>query len=569
MEANVANNTNAIRKENVSLALIQPSKLNPRKTFDEAAIKELSDSIASQGVLQQIGLRPIADTDRYEIIFGERRYRASIMAGLETIPADIYDVTDEEAVEIAVTENLQREGVSPIEEANAYQSLMDSGRYDVQSLAVQFGKSEAYIRTRLKFTTLIPEIAQLLEVDAITMSVASEICRYGTDIQKEVYDKHLCENTYGSWRGLKASEVARRIEQNFTTDLERYSFDKGMCASCPHNTKNLLLFCEGTCGKCTNRKCLEDMNSSYLIDKAVDMIAENPAYALRQGRYDTNDAVVERLSAMGYEIETPNTYIQPYPTMPHEPTAEEYETTEDFAEAHSEYEQDLSEYNDAVEQINAKAENGEIIIYIVIEKNDIRIGYAMKPSEASVNGTADNKADDPIVKLEKQDIRNKEIAVEKTVADTKKQILEADMTETKFGQDEEKMVYYFMLSSLRKEHFSAVGLTEKQGGYLSDEEKMEIVSNLNAKTKAVIRRDYLIANFKDAFGSNMVAKLLLGFAKKHMPEQLAEIEKGYNEVYEKRHQRIEEKKAALMPKNEEPQTEETETTSDEASENAA
>ena len=193
----------------------------------------------------------------------------------------------------------------------------------------------------------------------------------------------------------------------------------------------------------------------------------------------------------------------------------------------------------------------------------------MKPSEASENGTADNKADDPIVKLEKQDMRNKEIVLEKTVADTKKQILEADMTETKFGQDEERMVYYFMLSSLRKEHFSAVGLTEKQGGYLSDEEKMEIVSNLNAKTKAVIRRDYLIANFKDAFGSNMVAKLLLGFAKKHMPEQLAEIEKGYNEVYEKRHQRIEEKKAALMPKNEEPSAEETENTADEASENAA
>lgn len=569
MEANVANNANAVRKENVSLALIQPSKLNPRKTFDEAALKELSDSIASQGVLQQIGLRPIADTDRYEIIFGERRYRASIMAGLETIPADIYDVADEEAVEIAITENLQREGVSPIEEANAYQSLMDSGRYDVQSLAVQFGKSEAYIRTRLKFTTLIPEIAQLLEADAITMSVASEICRYGTEIQKEVYNKHFCDNTYGSWRGLKASEVAKRIEQNFTTDLERYPFDKGMCASCPHNTKNLLLFCEGACGKCTNRKCLEDMNTSYLIDKAVDMIAEYPTYALRQGRFDTNEAVVERLSAMGYEIETPNTYNQPYPTMPKEPTAEEYETSEDFAEAYSEYEQDLSEYRDAVEGIKAKADNGEITIYIVIEKNDIRIGYAVKPTETSMNTTADNKADDPIVKLEKQDIRNKEIAVEKTVADTKKQILEADITETKFGQDEEKMVYYFMLSSLRKEHFSAVGLTEKQGGCLSDDEKMEIVSNLNAKTKAVIRRDYLIANFKDAFGSNMVAKLLLGFAKKHMPEQLAEIEKSYNEVYEKRHQRIEEKKAALMPKNEETSAEKTENTTDEASENAA
>lgn len=561
--------TKAIRKENVSLTLIQPSAFNPRKTFDEAALKELSDSIASQGVLQQIGLRPIADTDRYEIIFGERRYRASVMAGLETIPADIYDVTDDEAVEIAVTENLQREDVSPIEEANAYQSLMDGGRYDVQSLAVQFGKSEAYIRTRLKFTTLIPEIAQLLEADAITLSVASEICRYGTDIQKEVYEKHLCENTYGSWRGLKASEVARHIEKNFTTDLVRYSFDKSMCASCPHNTRNLLLFCEGTCGKCTNRKCLEDMNASYLVDKAVDMIAEFPAYSLRQGRFDTNEAAVERLTAMGYEIETPNTYVQPYPTQPEAPTAEEYETPEDFAEAHSEYEQDLSEYHDAVEEVNARAENGEITVYIVIEKNDISIGYSVKPSETSDNGTAEGNAHDPIVKLEKQDIRNKEIAVEKTVADTKKQILEADMTETKFGQDEERMVYYFMLSSLRKEHFSAVGLTEKQAGCLSDDEKMEIVSNLNAKTKAVIRRDYLIANFKEAFGSNTVARLLLGFAKKHIPEQLAEIEKGYNEVYEKRHQRIEEKKAALMPKNEEPTAEANETSEDESNEEAA
>lgn len=560
--------TKAVRKENVSLALIQPSAFNPRKTFDEASLKELSESIASQGVLQQIGLRPIADTDRYEIIFGERRYRASVMAGLATIPADIYDVTDDEAVEIAVTENLQREDVSPIEEANAYQRLIDSGRYDVQSLAVQFGKSEAYIRTRLKFIALIPEIAQLLETDAITVSVATEICRYGTDIQKEVYDKHLCGNSYGSWRGLKASEVARQIEQNFTTDLERYSFDKGMCASCPHNTKNLLLFCEGACGKCTNRKCLEDMNASYLVDKAVDMIAEHPAYPLRQGRFNTNETVVERLSAMGYEIETPNTNNQPYPKLPQEPTAETFGTPEDFAEAYSEYEQAMSNYHDAMKEINVKAEDGEIIVYIVIEKNDIRIGYSMKPSDASMNGTADNKADDPIEKLEKQDMRNKEIAVEKTVADTKKQILEADMTETKFGQDEEKMVYYFMLSSLRKEHFSAVGLTEKQGGCLSDDEKMEIVSNLNAKTKAVIRRDYLIANFKDAFGSNTVAKLLLGFARKHMPEQLAEIEKGYNEVYEKRHQRIEEKKTALMPKTEKPQAEDHETSVNENEEAA-
>lgn len=75
---------------------------------------------------------------------------------------------------------------------------------------------------------------------------------------------------------------------------------------------------------------------------------------------------------------------------------------------------------------------------------------------------------------------------------------------------------------------------------------MRIIENLTAKQKAVIRRDYLIANFKDAFGNNATASLLLDFAKKHMSEELANIQDGYNEVYEKKHQRIEEKKAALL-----------------------
>ena len=172
----------------------------------------------------------------------------------------------------------------------------------------------------------------------------------------------------------------------------------------------------------------------------------------------------------------------------------------------------------------------------------------------------------PLEKLEKQDRRNKEIALEKTVEDTKKRILEVDTTETKFGADEEKMIYYFLLSSLRREHYAAVGIENEDVYYLSDKDKMNIIENLNGKAKAVIRRDFLIANFKDAFGGNAVATLLLGFAEKHMPETLAEIRKGYDEVYEKRHQRIEEKKAVLAVQDkakqeagqqEEPQPEES------------
>ena len=131
----------------VALADIQPSNYNPRKNFDEKSLAELADSIRQQGVLQAIGVRPIAE-NRFEIVFGERRYRASQIAGLEEIPAVILDISDETAEEMAVTENLQRKDVTPIEEANAYQKLIESGRHDVQSLAVQFGKNESYIRTR-------------------------------------------------------------------------------------------------------------------------------------------------------------------------------------------------------------------------------------------------------------------------------------------------------------------------------------------------------------------------------------------------------------------------------------
>ena len=96
------------------------------------------------------------------------------MAGLETVPAVIYEVSDEVAEEMAVTENLQRKDVHP-RGSKRLSELIESGRHDIQSLAMQFGKNETYIRTRLKFVSLIPEIAELLEKDEITISVASEI----------------------------------------------------------------------------------------------------------------------------------------------------------------------------------------------------------------------------------------------------------------------------------------------------------------------------------------------------------------------------------------------------------
>lgn len=531
----------------VALADIQPSNYNPRKNFDEKSLAELADSIRQQGVLQAIGVRPIAE-NHFEIVFGERRYRASQIAGLEEIPAVILDISDETAEEMAVTENLQRKDVTPIEEANAYQKLIESGRHDVQSLAVQFGKNESYIRTRLKFVSLIPEIAQLLEQDELTISVATEICRYGEDIQHDIYEKHLKEGLlYNSWRGMKASEVAKNIERSYTTDLKRYFFDKTVCLSCPHNTNNMMLFCEeGSCGNCANRKCLEEMNASYLAEKAVQLMEQRPLALLCRDFYGCNEKVVEQLVASGFEVEKLSVRPADYPEEPEAPDMEDYENDEEYAEAYKEYEKELSEYKEECEDVNRRSEAGEITLYVTIGHNDISLCYVENAEIETVAGEAKDAIVSPIEKLEKQDKRNKEIAQEKTVKDTKKQILEVDMTETKFGADEDRMIYFFMLPLLRREHFEAMGIETKETYYhLKDEDKMNIIANLTAKQKAIIRRDFLISNFKNASGSNATASLLLDFAKKHMPDQLTDIQNGHNEVYKKRHLRIEEKIAVL------------------------
>lgn len=124
------------------------------------------------------------------------------------------------------------------------------------------------------------------------------------------------------------------------------------------------------------------------------------------------------------------------------------------------YEQDFSNYMEKCKSIHERIDTGELTFYISIGQKEITLCYMA--SAAANADMATEKQLSPVEKLEKQDKRNKEIAVEKTVADAKKQILDVDMSESKFTQDEEKMIYFFLLSSLRREHFGVFGIGEKK-----------------------------------------------------------------------------------------------------------
>ena len=138
-------------------------------------MQELAESIRQVGVLQPICVRP--KDEGYEIVYGERRYWAAALADLPSIPAFVRTMTDAEAEDAAITENLQREDVTPLEEAAAYKRALESGRHSVESLVGKFGKSEAYIRSRLKLNELIEELADLLDREEISVGVAIEIAR--------------------------------------------------------------------------------------------------------------------------------------------------------------------------------------------------------------------------------------------------------------------------------------------------------------------------------------------------------------------------------------------------------
>lgn len=164
--------------ENISLiklSRIKAGEYQPRQTFKEDKLQELSDSIKENGVLQPIILRSIGEDGQYEIIAGERRFRASKKAGLTEIPAIIKRLNNHQALELAIVENIQRSDLTVIEEARSYQKLMQEFSYTQEQVAQKVGKSRSHVANNLRLLGLPKNVQDLLNEDTITMGHARAI----------------------------------------------------------------------------------------------------------------------------------------------------------------------------------------------------------------------------------------------------------------------------------------------------------------------------------------------------------------------------------------------------------
>lgn len=173
---------------------IIPNKDQPRKTFDEGALQELADSITQHGVLQPLLVRPLT-TGGYQLVAGERRWRASRMAGLKEVPVVVKELTDVETMEIAIIENLQREDLNPIEEAEGLQALIDKCGFTQEEVATSVGKSRPAIANALRLLKLPKEVRAMTRDGSISAGHARALLAFDNDVMiKEAADNIIRNN---------------------------------------------------------------------------------------------------------------------------------------------------------------------------------------------------------------------------------------------------------------------------------------------------------------------------------------------------------------------------------------
>lgn len=210
----------ALKPSKLNVAHLRPGTYQPRRHFDDSAIEQLAESIRAHGVLQPLLVRPIGE-DEYEIIAGERRWRASQAAKLHEVPVIIQDLTDEEALEIALIENLQRQDLTPLEEADGYKQLIDKFGHTQEKLAQQLGKSRSHIANMMRLLALPAEVKTMLDEGVITSGHARALLSADDPlaVARRVVEEGL--NVRQTERVAAGKEVAKDPEDTVTAAKDK------------------------------------------------------------------------------------------------------------------------------------------------------------------------------------------------------------------------------------------------------------------------------------------------------------------------------------------------------------
>lgn len=295
---------NNMEKEIVEVSLddIIPNRFQPRLSFDEDALNELAKSIRQHGIIQPLVLRKVGN--KYEIIAGERRYKASYIAGLSKVPAIIIDLNDNESAEVAIVENIQRKNLSPIEEAKSYKKLLDRGYLTQDELASRMGKTQGSISNKLRLLNLSQDVQDALLNNQISERHARSLLKLeNEDEQIEVLNRIINERLNVRETDSLINSYVNNEEYVPVASPRGFGLGKGSSSSIDFNT-----FFDTSDEEKVEPVAIEDKVYPSIEDKVYPVIEKEETLLLEEETDDTKrellqDKVknfIEQLKAEGY-----------------------------------------------------------------------------------------------------------------------------------------------------------------------------------------------------------------------------------------------------------------------------
>ncbi len=557
--------------ENIPIGKIKPDPKQPRKTFDEKQLQQLSDSIKEFGVLQPITVRKSGKD--FIIVMGERRFRASKIANKKTIPCIVRTYENDEVLEVQIIENLQRKDVEPTEEAEAIAYLSD--KYQPSEIAKRLGRTDNFIRQRLKLAGLIDGFKHFVRSGEMTISLGVGVALF------EPEEQQMMLETMGE--EFNAHQINRMIN-NRTYDLEKAPFDvedkglvakAGSCVECPFNAANQgNLFGEGKM-VCTKSACFETKKTKSflkLIDKSKkDNILLIPEILQYWADEEKNQLIISQLENNGLKV-----YLLDDVEIienPIKPTIEaikieyqhydyfEDELKAELKEAIQNYEEELKNYNSATDNgfVNGIVfhpetyQNKKVFVKVIEKSKDKSTEYAAPLANRKM---ADCTPEEQIIKINEREIRKQQIENNKQFEEVVNMIRETDYIDMKKTLSVDEMVAFSI--SLFENNVDYTTQQKCFSKFLGDTSKMntaETVAHFKKHFKKEIFHKLIryILTKQVHFGeSNHVNNLtnisFYNAMQGYYKSKIADIEKSYAEKRNKREARLKERIEVLEKK---------------------
>lgn len=550
----------------VKLNQVIPSPRNPRKTFDQASLEELAESIKQVGVLSPIIVREIKQnkSKKFELVCGERRFRACSIANLDTIPVIIRELSDDEAMDLMITENLQRKEISPIEEAAAFKNLIDLRGYNIEAIGDRFGKSYLFVKNRIRLNNLTQKFKELVESDLLSISAAVVISKYNKEQQDKFYKSNQYSLDIGS---LKKAAIESYLESMFDASFYRASFDLSdetldapACVNCPQNSSVYQIqFDDGNDkGKCMNSECFNKKNQLSFARKLKEVLNSDGSITPVYTNYIFGDEekFVNQLIASGVKaLELSwNTGYQ-LVDEPELPVLDDYDITDyDSPDERLEaYQNDLTEYNKELEEFESLRQSNRLFKGFLLNSSDkgSTVYFKSRISSAPSNSPKNVVIESEISELESKITRNNELKQEKIYVESITKL--SSRLENKTGDfslmEKKAMMSILLQTTLKSEAFKdevagIVGIeSSKIGIYLPSEDIIRITNALPDEMLPKMFRVFLLeslsgnAQYVDSYKKGFAIEL----AKEHFPDEMKEIVSSIDASYDKKNSSIQSK----------------------------